>query len=223
LLDYLRNESFHCSVLCHDELEIRYDRDPANVASYCVALIDRPAGADFAVPAGQAVRLKFPQGEIAVRPALGKAAMKLLVDHHPAAVDFDELCGWACESTGLTKDEQQVTSLASTILAAFGAGLLRLYLHPPDFCREVGLRPRATALNRWWAAEDRMLTNALHENVVLEPWPCRVLSRLDGSLDRSELLDAVRPETEQILGRPATAEDVESALDLLRRRLLLVG
>jgi SAM-dependent methyltransferase len=222
LLDYLGNTSFHCSLLCHERVQVRTGWDPAVIEPFHVALADRPLGADFAVPAQVAVTLKFPAGEIVVRPELGKAALKSLVDIYPDSIAFGDLRAATFAALGLPADTVHVASLANTLLSAFAAGLLRLYLQPPVFCREVSPRPRATPLNRWWAGRQGMLVNARHENVLLDPWRCWLLSRLDGSLDRHSLVALAQADARDILGRPCTAEDVESALAEFAGRLLLV-
>ena len=112
--------------------------------------------------------------------------------------------------------------------AACSAGLLRIYLHPPEFCTSISDTPQATELSRDLAARKLVLTNKLHENVLLDELQFYVLSRLDGRNSRAALLDSLREAIDR--GELKADEDGQSlpeALDatlaFFARNALLVG
>ncbi len=227
LLDYLRNESFHCSLLCHKQADVQYTWDATSIEPFYIALADKPSCPEIDLADDTAIQLKFPQGNITVHHSLGKAAIKHLIDIYPAAISFDRLRDTISDSSVTGQSAEQAASLAGAMLAVFRAGLLRLYLHPPAFRGEVSEYPRATPLNRLWASRGAVLTNALHENVILDQWQSFLLARLDGSRNGAALYDETLQATQSgalldASGRGMTISDVDAALAEFRKRLLLV-
>ncbi len=227
LLDYLRNESFHCSLVAHNQIDVQYNWNSTAVENFCVALTDRPSWSEVEIAGGTAIQLQFPQGNITVHHPLGKAIFRHLISIYPAAVSFDQLCESIAPPPTTDMAAEQVASLADALLAAFRAGLLRLYLHPPAFSREVGQYPRVTRLNRLYASQGAVLTNGLHEDVMLDERQSFLLSRLDGAQDRAALSEALLQATRagQLIDtdRQGTiVEEVDAALADFRKRLLLV-
>lgn len=235
LLDFLRNETFHKTLLCHQDVQLQRNWDLGTLQPFYVSLAQKPKTVAIDVAAGQPVGIEFPFGTLTVSQSLGKAAIKHLIDNFPAAVSLDQLhaatlAAWRptmpaeAESAGGSR-----TLLAQSMLGALQAGLLKTYLHPPQFCNHVSGRPSATPLARCLAARGSLLINQVHDNVMLDPLQTFLVPQLDGSRNVSELIDAAQ-QAVAVGGRltpPAgnlpLSKAVETALSQLCDAILLVG
>jgi SAM-dependent methyltransferase len=234
LLDFLRNETFHTTVLCHHQVPLQRNWDLDTLMPFCVALTQKPKAAAIDVADGQPVGIEFPFGTLTVSHPLGKAALKHLIDHFPAAVSLDQLHAAALTALPRHLAEQAESAggsrslLAKSMLGALQAGLLRIYLHPPEFCDHVSRRPRATPLARCLAARGSLLVNQVHENVKLDPWQTFLVPQLDGARDVSELIDAAQQAVAggrlpPPAGNLPLSKAIETALSKLCEAILLVG
>jgi methyltransferase-like protein len=68
---------------------------------------------------------------------------------------------------------------------------VELWLRPPRFAAEAGARPLASSLARLQAASTNQVTNLRHEPVNLGPLDVRLLRLLDGTRERTELVEAL--------------------------------
>lgn len=233
-LDFLRNETFHKTVLCHRDKPVRHDWGIDDLTAFFVALVQKPKPVSLAVVEAAPVTVEFPIGALTVGQPLGKAAIQHLIDVFPAAVSLDQLHGGAlsllppdlrrqAEAAG---DSRQL--LAGSMLDAARAGLLRFYADPPIFCDHVSSRPCVSPLTRCLAPRGDIVISQRHDNVKLDPLQTFLAPRLDGTRTVADLVEAVQravadgaltwPEE-----NPLTAEVVEAALSQLGRAILLVG
>jgi SAM-dependent methyltransferase/methyltransferase-like protein len=234
LLDYLRNESFHRTILCHRDVPLRRSWDGEAFRAFYVAVAKEPKRAEINVASREPDGFEFPQGRLTTSDPLGKAAMKHLVEVYPAAVSLTDLHAAALAMLPAEVQTKQNTGaeglsvLANAMAGAFGAGLLRVYLHPPMFCRQVSERPCVSPLNRVEAARKSVLTSRVHENVLLDDFQSFLLTRLDGSRDRAMLYEAVsRAVAAGEIALPAEQQSpmqaVDTALSVFCARALLVS
>jgi methyltransferase-like protein len=234
LLDFLRNERFHKTLLCHREVALRRDWDVDTLKPFAVSLAQRPKAGHIDTSNADPVGIETAFGTMTVREPLGKAAMKHLIDVCPAAVSLDQLHDAAmallppapARNPEIGSDSR--TLLARSLLAALQAGLLKVYLYPPQFCGRVTERPLATGLARLLANRRSAVVSQLHENVVLDGLQAFLLPQLDGSRDLAALVEATRHATAAGRltlpdGNRPVSESVETALAQLCGAYLLVG
>jgi methyltransferase-like protein/2-polyprenyl-3-methyl-5-hydroxy-6-metoxy-1,4-benzoquinol methylase len=193
-LDFFRGRSFRRTLLCHDAIALR--RPPAAEAVTQLFLtanaraknehIDlfSDAAEEFSGPDGRTVSSKDP---------LVKTALSILGERSPSALSFREL--WQQVEATLarapaavqTGTDRNPTVLAEALLECYAAQLLDLHEQPPRFTCEPGPRPRASALARLQAPQERLVTNLRHASVELAPIDRAVLQHLDGTRDAQEL------------------------------------
>jgi len=120
------------------------------------------------------------------------------------------------------------TLLAQSLLAALQAGLLKVYLDPPQFRVRVSRCPEASPLARLLATRRNVVVNQVHDNVVLDNLQVFLLPRLDGTRDVPALIQ----EAQQAIaeggltlsdGNQPISQSVERALSQLCSAFLLVG
>lgn len=234
LLDFLRNESFHKTLLCHRQVALDRQWKPENMMRFHVALVEKPSPIDLDVGSHQPVGLQFTPGKLTTSEPLGKAAIKHLIDIWPKAARIDELHAAALSQlpattrTASCEGDAGRDTLAGAMLGAFVAGLSKIYLHPPALCTSVSERPQVTPLSRILARHGSVLVSQVHENIMLDDVRSFVASRLDGQLDRNALLEELG---QAIAAGELKVEDdgqavsraLDGALAEFCKRALLVG
>jgi cyclopropane fatty-acyl-phospholipid synthase-like methyltransferase len=221
LTDFLRNRSFRQTLLVREGAPVDRALAPERVKSLWIASAARASGdgsdprssapAEFRMPDGSGLRTPNP---------ITKAAMAVLTKHWPAPIPFSDLAAMAAAHIGLTGDvdDVQTATLASDVLKSFCAGAAELHALGPAFVIEPGAKPRASPVARLQAARGAYVTNMRHEMAGLDDADRRLLSLLDGSLERAAIAAKVFP------GQPprGTAEALDEILARLARQALLV-
>jgi len=234
LLDFLRNEAFHKTLLCHRQVALDRQWKPEGMIRFHVALAEKPTPTDFDIGSQEPVGLQFTPGRLTTGDPLGKAAIKHLIDIWPKAARIDELHAAALDElpqtarTASGEGDAGRDTLAGAMLGALDAGLLKIYLHPPELSTTLSDRPRVTPLSAILAREWGILVNQVHENVTLDNVQRFVATRLDGHRDRNALLDelgqSIAAGELKIEGDGQTVPQVlDGALSELCTQALLVG
>jgi methyltransferase-like protein len=221
LTDFLRNRIFRQTLLVHEGAPIDRALTPERVHSLWVASAARASGdgsdpssaapGEYRMPDGSGLRTPHP---------ISKAAMAVLAKHWPAPMPFSDLAAMAAARIGLTGDvdEAHTTTLASDLLKSFCAGAVELHALGPAFVIEPGARPQASPVARLQAARGAHVTNMRHEMVGIDDADRRLLSLLDGSLDRAAIAAQAFPGQ----APKSASEALDDTLSRLARQALLV-
>jgi hypothetical protein len=115
-------------------------------------------------------------------------------------------------------DDIQSATLASDMLKSFCAGAAELHALGPAFVIEPGATPQAFPVARLQAGRGAYVTNMRHEMVGIDDADRRLLSLLDGSLERAALAAQAFP------GQPSAgaAAAMDEGLTRFARQALLV-
>lgn len=231
LLDFLHNTAYHQTLLCHEQVTLQRQWGSEAIRPFHLTLSDKPKPFDVDVNSREPVGIEFPQGKLTTNEPLGKAAIKHLIDVWPQVFRVEELYTAALSSltehTSPDDGSKGPDILAGAMIAACRAGLLRIYLHAPEFCTSISDNPQATELARVLAARKAVLTNKLHENVLLNETQFYVLSRLDGRNSRTALLESLqqainRGELKADKDGKSLPETLDATLAFFARNALLV-
>jgi cyclopropane fatty-acyl-phospholipid synthase-like methyltransferase/methyltransferase-like protein len=221
LTDFLRNRNFRQTLLVHEDAPVDRVLTPGRVNSLWVASAARvagdgndpssPAPGEFRMPDGSGLRTPHP---------ISKAAMAVLAKHWPAPIPFSDLAAMAAARIGLAGDvdDVQTATLASDLLKSFCAGAAELHALGPAFVIEPGARPQASPVARLQVTRGPYVTNMRHEMVGLDDADRRLLSLLDGSVERTAIASQAFP------GQPpkSASTALDEAMARLARQALLV-
>jgi hypothetical protein len=137
-----------------------------------------------------------------------------LVDAWPRAVPFDEL-------PGVSSEPDQACEI---LHALFGAGLVEVRASQPRFALTPCERPVASPLARLQASQSRPLTTLRHTTVTTTgPVENHLISLLDGSRTRADLLSTLTPLIQSAKSPDVLAAELDTSLNTLGRLCLLVS
>ena len=197
-MDLLRNRMFRQTLVGHDRLRPSYEVRADRLSAFRVASTLRPratapdlashAPEEFVAASGMTLTTSTP---------LVKAALTALGELWPRAVAFADLPALArsrLAGSGPEDPAADAAALGKALLTAYASGgrrLVELWLRPPAFAAEAGARPLASRLARLQAAGTNPVTNLRHEPVNLDPLEVRLLRLLDGTRERTDLVEAL--------------------------------
>ncbi len=193
LVDFVRNTAFRRALLVRAGAAAgtgtrNPELDPGALRSLRVASRLRPRGAH----AAEARQESFEAGEniVQIGDSAVRRALHELARVAPRSLAFEDLARRSLPTGSPGGDtEAALAALSAELFDLWLAtGALDLYDHEPSFRTEAGERPVACPVARWHALRGDVITNRLHQEVLVPDAVVRwVLGRLDGTRTRSDL------------------------------------
>lgn len=229
LLDFLLNTSYRRSIVCRAGRQVNRRLDYRSMQGLSVALVQPFPDSDLAVASRDPVQIRYDGGSLTTAEPLGKAALRHLMSVWPQAVAVADLYPLACRllpaefHTPPVGDPDSLTDgaqvLARSMLAAWGAGLVRAWRTPPVLAAEVSAHPMASPVVRYQAQHGHVVVNQWHQNLSnLTPEQRYIVRRLDGATEVAKLISDF---SEWKQDSSATAEAQAILQDLVSRCLLV--
>lgn len=163
--DFLAGRAFRQTLLCRAGTEVSDRLVPAGFAELHLSsdLQPDPVGGEWASPVD--------------------AALDVLASRYPRTATVLELA----PHTDLPPDV-----LAMELLEGFRHGAIEAHARPPRWTPHVPKRPEASALARYMAQHGEDIPTLDHDNFHVEdPFSRRLITLMDGTRDRSALLDGL--------------------------------
>ncbi|MEP6985795.1 MAG: class I SAM-dependent methyltransferase [Chloroflexota bacterium] len=191
--DFLRNQSFRRTLLCHADINVdrRLSIQPVRefyVSSTAHTLKVSPERAEMGIETFEGI-----DGSLfSTNHPLTKAAFHYLLDSKPERIHFDVLLQQAASSLNMTQvTSDDTAALAGNLLQAFAYSLNLIEFHTfaPPMTTVVSERPLATAYSRYQARQQPNNTTLIHTRVQLDNFSRLILSQLDGENDFAMLLN----------------------------------
>jgi len=197
-MDLFRGRTFRQTMLCHNNVPITRVLRPTNLTSMAITSRAVLEGRELVLQPGGVARYRSSDGAtLAIDTPISKAALVLLLDAWPRAVPFEELLDLAITrlaEAGIAHGPRDELSmqLATDLLTAFcySEQLANFYTSPPLVAVKLSERPIAWPLARIQADTAGPLTTLYHENADPDLLTPQLIKLLDGTNDRSALLQA---------------------------------
>ena len=197
-MDFVRNRLFRQTLLVHDHMKVDHTLDPERVVQLYVSSPAKPEQEPVDIHSKERVVFRARESVMNTSDGMMKSAMLQLQDVWPQSVRFTTLLATAqsqfyqapsiVDTGTLPADSAR---LAEPLIRCFATTQVNLSVSPARFTMQVDERPLASALARFQAKTSSTVTNLKHETVRVSDLQRHVLQLLDGSRDKSDLLDAV--------------------------------
>ena len=212
LVDVLRLRSFRQTLLCHAAHELDETPAPGRLQTLAVASrAEATAGDDgrvtFTAPSG---------ANLTTDHALVVDALRQTAAAFPDAPAVADLFAADAEP-----EERSV--VCEALLRCYGAALVELRATPLACGRSSDPLPQTTALVRLQAREGALVTNLRHEPVELDDRARLLVSLVDGTRDRAQLLELLADAAEGRADRDTIAAWLDEGLEGLAGQALLVA
>lgn len=197
--DFARMRTFRQSLLCHADIAVRSEPRGSDLQGLFVTCRLQPVGAlDLGsdAPAEFTFNVEVGPGHVlrSMHP-LTKAALAIVSERAPQAIEFGALCQAAAKLLGRTSPpaSDEIETLAKFLLHASAESpqALSLVAHAPPVAQQPGLLPTARAFARRQLLRGDEITTLFHENFTVDSLCRALVPLLDGTRDVTELVAAI--------------------------------
>lgn len=195
-MDFLRNQMFRQTLLCHAEVELATGLQPSAIKRLYVASAAKPVAEHVRFDSQESEEFRAP-GNLSLHSSdpLMKAAMACLAENRSVPVPFAELLRTASEklaTSDATEVDTSAEALSMHLLHGLVNGLIELTASPPSYTGVLSDRPVASPYARLRAKEGGKIVNFRLERIAMGTPSRLVLTHLDGQHDIDSLSEIVR-------------------------------
>jgi len=241
-MDFARNRQFRQTLLCHDACR------PARALSPDVLtglMLSSSAVTDTASPdltAGVPVVFRNGTKRAEIASAATKAALTVLMEQWPCAIDVAALCEVALERAArfpsTVSSEETRRSTMEDLFGGVMYGLIEAHTQPPPCTNRPSDAPRAHTVASFQARSGNLVVNAHHTMFQLDALALEILKLANGQRRRADMLDVLvewfqdgkialeeegRPITNLPAARNMLADRLDKGIATLTRSALLEG
>lgn len=220
-MDFVRNRQFRQTLLCHASQRPKRALNPDVLVGL---LLSSPARADQAsVDLAPGVAVSFMSGSrrATVASPASKAALSVLMDCWPCAMDFDELLDAAFTRAAAFLDvgsaEEARRATMEDLFGGVMHGLIEVHTQSPPCTAQPSDLPRAHPVAAFQARSGPFVVNAHHSMYELDPLALQVLKMANGERHRDEMTTLLAERLE------AGRQSLDAALATLTRSALLIA
>ncbi|MCA9212201.1 MAG: methyltransferase regulatory domain-containing protein [Planctomycetales bacterium] len=192
-MDFVGNRMFRQTLLCHRDVPLTRSVSADCVKRLHIAAKLSAADGDERIADRNPIQFLGDDGNgLTVRRPLLKSALIVLRELWPRNISFAELMEKAASrlgaAAGNSAADTDEDSLATMVLTAYSADLVRLSSGPLPLTHVVSERPRTSPLARLQATSNRAITTQLHEDIDLNADDRRLIQVLDGTRDMARIV-----------------------------------
>ncbi|MBI5928526.1 MAG: methyltransferase regulatory domain-containing protein [Chloroflexi bacterium] len=201
-LDFLRNRNFRKTLLCHAEIELERTIKLERVTTFRVSSMAHPVNQELDIATVSPEKFAASdKANFTTDHPLSKAAFFYLSEVSPQSIPFRSL--FIAARNILAEFEPQPDDAASInreaqILAAnllqaysYSTNLIAFSLVAPRYLTELSEYPTISPIARYMARSSLLVPNMRHERVELDAISHFLLLKLDGTNNRTDLMNAL--------------------------------
>jgi len=192
-MDFLRNRFFRQTLLCHQDQALHRNLDAQSLKGFLIASPAAPVTAHIDLSPGKKQSFRAPSGKsFSTGFPLTKAALGVLQEHWPRALDQDRLRRESFQRIGLQNPTDSMLAdwktVCGDLLHCYTFSHIELHTWQADFVTTVSACPRASRLATQQIQQSANVTNQRHEQVSLDAVARSLVRALDGTKDHQALL-----------------------------------
>ena len=242
-MDFLRNRFFRQTLLCHTGLTLNRNLDADSLNGLLIASSACPESVPIDLAPGRKQSFRTPSGvTFNTDFQLTKAALTVLNDYWPTAIDQERLMREACQLLGgcITSDKtlEDWKTVRGDLLHCYTVNILEFHSWQAACERKVSTHPKVSRLAAFQIKGGKTVVNQRHEHVTLDAIGSALVRVLDGKLDHQALQQYLNecvetgalviqqddvPLTDQGLVQQALDQALGQTLKKLAGAALLVG
>jgi methyltransferase-like protein/cyclopropane fatty-acyl-phospholipid synthase-like methyltransferase len=221
-LDFVRNQNFRQTLLCHAGASLTRNIEPERIKSfYYTSLLLPPDQGTLQLDPGVVhdFKIKNTSATLKVDNPFPKAVFERLAHAKLARVSYPELvqAAKARAQPFLSSEAQQrraaqdEAALPQSIAQLYMRGLIDIFAERPALTLAVGEKPATTPLARYQAEHGGLVTNRAHDSIPLDAVARFTVRACDGTRDAAGIVDFL---AQQVQRGTLKLSESAAALDL---------
>lgn len=197
-MDFIRNRQFRQTLLCHGSISLKRKLEATDAASFLMSSSARPLSNTPNLMPDIPISFETNTGLTIETPSpITKAALLSLNKKWPRAVDLSTL---QADVTAMLAqhyvqtdagDDEIQGELLKEMLHCYARKVVEFHTWQADYLNDINEYPKVSRLAAYMAKNSTMTINHRHETVILDPVAHRLISLLNGTKDRSQILAAL--------------------------------
>ncbi len=189
-MDFIRNNRFRCTLLCHDDLQIQRSLKTDAITNFHLKLNAKPLEKFNEDLIQNDSKITFQMAGIKMsssKPAV-KQVLYFLQENRFNLISYDTLFQLLQKS--LNKNEKEIHHILQVEVNLFRmalAGLIEISCYPSQYVTTISDKPQACPLARYQAKLQKSITNRNHQNIPLETIERHIILLLDGRTQISDI------------------------------------
>lgn len=189
-MDFIRNNRFRCTLLCHENLKIQRGLKTDAITHFHLKLNAKPLEKfnenlihDDSTVTFQTAGIKISSSKPTV-----KQALYLLQENRFQLIRYDTLFQQLQKL--LNKNEEAIHHILQVEINLFRlalAGLIEISCYPSQYITTISDKPQACPLTQHQAKSQKSITNRNHQNIPLETIERHIIQLLDGHTQISDI------------------------------------
>jgi methyltransferase-like protein/cyclopropane fatty-acyl-phospholipid synthase-like methyltransferase len=195
-MDFIRNQRFRCTLLCHKGVNINRSLKPEQVENFYLSYLGniRNDLSETDLEEGKVLQFTGSSMTLTLKHRVSKIAMKIIHDRCRKPISFEKLVALTKEQSG-ESDESKIKQFIHFDLGLMRltlAGLIQLHSTSGPYTHKKVQTPQATKLAQYQAKKKNLVTNQRHELVALNIVEAKLLAYCDGKKNVSKILEKMK-------------------------------
>lgn len=187
-MDFIRNQRFRCTLLCHETLTVNRSLKTTDIESFYLQFIGKSNKTDLNEnDIGKNEELSFSNtaSTLTIRHALSQWAMFILNQNRDHFMHYEELCDEVMKKSGETDRNlvKQYINEDLNLMRAVLAGLINISSYPSNYKTSLPEKPHAYPLAVYQFKKQGFVVNRRHQAIKLDVLGLVLLPYLDGNHD----------------------------------------
>lgn len=190
-MDFIRNQRFRSTLLCHAEASIDRNLQAKDIKNYYLSFSgnNTMALSNAELEEGVAINFESKNISLQLKRTISKLALSILVEQSPGRLHYKDLI---TEVSKRLNTEQSLIEIQLdsdvNLMRLVLAGMIEVNVSAANFTLTISDKPKATALTRYQASNFNRVTNQLHQSIAISPLEKILISQMDGNTHISDLI-----------------------------------
>ncbi|MCS5708879.1 methyltransferase regulatory domain-containing protein [Candidatus Berkiella cookevillensis] len=190
-MDFIRNNRFRCTLLCHQEYPVDRRLNVKDVSNLYLQLHAKLNEAEFTeemIHSDKVLKVSLGAITMTAQNAQHKAVLYVLHHNRYNLIHYNELKEQLRKYCPLPENQLDHLLIEDVnLMRMILAGLLYFSTNPSTYTTNISEKPIACRYARYQAKTQNFVTNRLHQVMHLDPFAKTVLPYLDGEHDRQSI------------------------------------
>ena len=200
-MDFIRNNRFRSTLLCHSSQEINRKLNFQDVTKWYLQLNAKLNESDFTeevIHSDKIIKMSFSGITLSANKPNNKAVMYVLYKNRFKLLNYDELKSQVKQYCPVNEAELDHLLLNEVnLMRMVLAGLLDFSCYPSSFTTTINGEPKACPLARYQAGIQSYVSTRHHQVARLDPFAKAMLPNLDGKHTHQQIIKMLNDKTKK--------------------------
>jgi methyltransferase-like protein/SAM-dependent methyltransferase len=224
-MDFIRNQRFRSTLLCHAETPIDRNLQAENIKDYYLSFNgeNKAVLSDEDLVEGIVVSFDEKNISLQLKRTVSKLALSILIELSPSRLHYTTLITELSERLSMEPSlvEKNLNSDVNLMRLVL-AGMIDINIAAVNFTLAIDDKPKVTTLVRHQAAHLNRVTNQLHQTIWVNQLEQNLLIQMDGLTSIGDIISYISANSPDYQSKIALEAQCQQAITHLRKQALFI-